>query len=157
MVDFFVWIVWFSLCSNDKEQNLKRPQRKIVKMIRKKIKSSLESKSVTRSKICGVKDLIHKLGFCIGLSENIIVTCTYVQTSSWAWYMLDSLLASFGMETATNTISKHDVRYSSSVSPLKMSLYWKTGEILGFSSKVHSFPSNKSVRMELDCAIWCLF
>ena len=38
-------------------------------------------------------------------------------TSSCAWYMLDSLFASLGIETATNTMSRQEVRYSSSVSP----------------------------------------
>ena len=40
-------------------------------------------------------------------------------TSNCGWYMLESLLANFGMETATNTMSKQDARYSSSTSPFK--------------------------------------
>ncbi len=38
-------------------------------------------------------------------------------TSKWAWYMLESLRASLGMETATKTMRRQEVRYSSSVSP----------------------------------------
>lgn len=51
--------------------------------------------------------------------------------------MLDSLRASFGMETATNTMRRQEVRYSSSVSP------WNTRVIKNTSNDPMSSPGPK--------------
>ena len=72
-----------------------------------------------------VKKITIKSEICIKIkikvkftySNTFIKHSFFVITSNCAWYMLDSLLASLGIETATNTMSRQDARYSSSASP----------------------------------------